>query len=70
MNNSVGIKSGAYFPNKTTSNPKNSIVSLINKLDQNSEGYVKNKILLDEQQMKLEQAKIKKMKESLDGIGE
>ena len=50
--NSIGAKSGSYFPNKTTSNQKHSIVSLINKLDQNSEGYVKNKILLDEKQMK------------------
>lgn len=52
MSNSIGAKSGSYFPNKTTSNQKHSIVSLINKLDQNSEGYVKNKILLDEKQMK------------------
>jgi len=36
MNNSLGMKSGSYFPNKTTSNYKNSIVTLINKLDQNA----------------------------------
>lgn len=59
-----------YFPNKTTSN-KHHIVNLINKLDTNSNEYVKNKILLDEDRMKdLEKEKLKKMKESLDGIGE
>jgi hypothetical protein len=59
-----------YFPNKTTSN-KHHIVSMINKLDaSNNNEYVKNKLLLDDERMKdLEKDKLKKMKESLDGIG-
>ena len=45
------MKSGSsLYPNKTTSN-KNHIISLINKLDDNPSGYVKNKILLDDEKM-------------------
>jgi hypothetical protein len=44
---------------------------MINKLDAGSGEYVKNKLLLDDERMKdLEKEKLKKMKESLDGIGE
>ena len=45
------MKSGSsLYPNKTTSN-KNHIISMINKLDDNPSGYVKNKILLDDEKM-------------------
>jgi hypothetical protein len=67
VNKSVGPKAGSYFPNKTTSN-KNHIVSMINKLDDNPNGYAQNKILLEDE--KHDRERLKKMKESLDGIGE
>lgn len=69
-NKSIGMKAGSsLFPNKTTG--KNHIVNLINKLDDNPSGYGKNKLLLEEDKMEeMEKMKIKKMKESLDGIGE
>ena len=48
VSTSVGLKSGGYFPNRTTSNrPKHHpIVQLINSQDTGSEEYSPNKIVL------------------------
>ena len=73
LNKSLGMKGGNhYYPNKTTSNNnKHHIVALINQQDSNPHEYGKNKLLLDEKKMnELEQARGRRGKESLDGIGE
>jgi hypothetical protein len=43
---------------------------MINELDNNTTDYVKNKLLLDDEKMRELEGNTKKMKESLDGIGE
>jgi hypothetical protein len=59
-----------YFPNKTTSN-KNHIVRMILEHDSDPNFFGKNNILLDEEKLReLELQKLKRMKESLQGIGE
>lgn len=70
LNKSGGIVTDKnYFPNKTTNN-KNKIVNFIRSNDQNPDSYGSNKIVLEEQKMVEIEEKRKKMKESLDGIGE
>lgn len=71
VNQSLGLKgSSNYFPNRTTSNKHHPIVQLINSQDVAPDEYRQNKILIDDQNDELEREKLRRMKDSLDGIGE
>jgi hypothetical protein len=71
VNQSLGLKSEKYFPNRTTSNKNHPIVQLINSQDECPHEYKQNKILLeDSAHDEQERERLKKMRESLDGIGE
>lgn len=49
MNQSLGLKSEKYFPNRTTSNKNHPIVKLINSQDESPHEYKQNKILIEDQ---------------------
>ena len=71
VNQSMGLKSGSsYFPNRTTSNKHKNhpIVQLINSQDSAPDEYCPNKILING--VKEEDETLRKLKESLEGIGE
>lgn len=70
VTNSLGLKSGSYFPNRTTSNrPKHHpIVQLINSQDPAPDEYCPNRIVLSVPAR--EEEELRKLKESLEGIGE
>ncbi len=71
MNQSLGLKSDKYFPNRTTSNKNHPIVQLISSQDQSPHEYKQNKILLEDHaaQEEHERERLRRMRESLDGIG-
>lgn len=48
MNQSMGLKTDKYFPNRTTSNKNHPIVQLISSQDQSPHEYKQNKILLED----------------------
>jgi hypothetical protein len=72
MNQSLGLKSDKYFPNRTTSKKNHPIVQLINSQDESPHEYKQNKILIEDHAHLEEQERerLRRMKESLDGIGE
>lgn len=69
VNTSLGGLS-SYFPNRTTSN-RNHIVRMILEFDKDPDDFGKNNLVLDEDKLReLEREKLKRLKESLHGIGE
>jgi hypothetical protein len=64
LNQSAGGE-GGYFPNRTTSKVNHPIVQLINSQDDNPHEYRPNRLLEG-----AEEREVRKMKESLGGIGE
>lgn len=48
MNQSLGLKSDKYFPNRTTSKKNHPIVHLINSQDNSPHEYKQNKLLIED----------------------
>ena len=72
MSRTTGNPNSKYFPFKTTSANSKKILTLIKKADDNPDEYVSNCIKIDESKLREmeEQEKLKKMKQSLNEVGE
>lgn len=72
MSRTTGNANSKYFPFKTTSANSKKILTLIKKADDNPDEYVSNSIKMDESKLREmeEEEKLKKMKRSLNEVGE